>query len=142
MLSHTSEYALRAVLYLADEAEEAPVRVDDVATALEVPRNYLSKILHVLAREGLLRSVRGPHGGFQLGVPPEQTKLSDVIAPFEPEVVGKERRCLLGRSGCSDLDPCPLHDRWMELSSQVREFFDGTTVADFRNTGSVLPPRE
>ena len=142
MLSHTSKYALRAVLYLAEEAMDGPVRVDDVADALEVPRNYLSKILHGLAREGLLTSVRGPHGGFQLGVAPEELKLSEIVGLFEPEVVGLERRCLLGRSECSDLDPCPVHDQWMDLSIQVRDFFNGTTVADFQHTGSVLPPRE
>lgn len=141
MLSHTSQYALRAVLYLAEEAIEKPMRVEDVAAALEVPRNYLSKILHVLAREGVLASVRGPHGGFQLGTSPEELTLAAVVDLFEPQPVGAERRCLLGRSDCSDLDPCPAHDRWMEVSAEVREFFEGTTVADFHETGSVLPPR-
>lgn len=141
MLSHTSQYALRAVLYLAEEATESPLRVEDVADALDVPRNYLSKILHALAREGVLVSLRGPHGGFQLGRAPEELTLAQVVDLFEPQPVGAEQRCLLGRSECSDLDPCPAHDRWMELSKDVREFFQGTTLADFRQSGSLLPPR-
>ena len=66
MLSRTSQYALRAILYLADQPVERSVRAIDVAENLDVPANYLSKILHTLARSGLLISERGPRGGFRL----------------------------------------------------------------------------
>ena len=64
MLSRTAEYALRAVLFLADRGE--PTNVDLIAERLGVPRNYLSKTLHRLAREGVLTSTRGQGGGFRL----------------------------------------------------------------------------
>ena len=57
MLSRTAEYALRAVLFLADSGE--PANVERIAERLRVPRNYLSKTLHRLAREGVLASTRG-----------------------------------------------------------------------------------
>ena len=57
ILSQTAEHALRAVLYLAQREDEL-VRVGDIAEALSIPRNYLSKILHLLAREGVLASTR------------------------------------------------------------------------------------
>src|SRR5690606_6227227 len=67
MLSDTAEYALRATLYIAQHANDTRlVRTDETAQALGVPRNYLSKILHVLARHGVLSSTRGPLGGFRL----------------------------------------------------------------------------
>jgi Iron-dependent Transcriptional regulator len=56
MLSQTAEYALRAVLYLAADASGQPVRVSEMATELGIPQNYLSKILHLLARGGVLAS--------------------------------------------------------------------------------------
>ena len=66
MLSSTAEYALRAVLYVAQHAAGGPVRVSEIASALKLPQNYLSKILHELTKSGILVSTRGKHGGFQL----------------------------------------------------------------------------
>ena len=75
-ISGTTQYALRAVLFVAEHGSDEPVRVDAIAAALNVPRNYLSKTLHTLARAGVLRSGRGPRGGFQLvDRPDEQGRL-------------------------------------------------------------------
>ena len=81
-------------MYLAETPKDTPVRVDDIAEALSVPRNYLSKILHVLGRAGLLQSTRGPHGGFRLAQPAKDVLLTDVISHFDD--VGETTGCLLG----------------------------------------------
>lgn len=128
MLSQTAEYALRAVLHLARSRDDQPVRVDDVAEALSVPRNYLSKVLHHLAREGVLASTRGPGGGFRLAVPPDRLPLSDVVGGFDP--MDEKTTCLLGLDGCSDLNPCAADALWRDVASTVRTFFDETTVQD------------
>ena len=104
------------------------MRVDDLASNLDVPRNYLSKILHVLARNGVLTSTRGPGGGFMLAVEPSELRLVDVIGHFDD--VSEGQACLLGRERCSDADPCPAHTRWKGVSGAVNEFFSGTTLAD------------
>lgn len=135
MLSQTSEYALRAILHLHEVGGETPVRVDDIAEALDVPRNYLSKILHVLATEGLLESRRGPHGGFRLAFSAEELPLAEVVACFEPDLLAAEERCLLGRERCTDTDPCAAHDRWKEVAERLRRFFKNTTVADLGRSG-------
>jgi Rrf2 family protein len=129
ILSRTGEYALRAILHLADSGSDAPVRVDDIATALSVPRNYLSKILHELGRAGVLTSSRGPRGGFQLALPADELSLSDVVGRFDPLDQGPG--CLLGRAGgCSEDDPCAAHSRWRDISGRMQSFFRETTVAD------------
>lgn len=128
MLSQTAEYALRAVFYLAERPEQGPVRVNDVAEALGVPQNYLSKILHVLARDGVLGSLRGPHGGFHLEIPPERLFLIDVVSHFDEFTLG--RRCVLGRPQCSDTNPCGAHERWKPVAAEIGAFFRNTTVAD------------
>lgn len=129
MLSRTAEYALRAVLHLAGSAGGGgPVRVDDVAADLEVPRNYLSKILNVLVRGGILTSTRGPGGGFELAVPSERLSLERVICEFDD--AGGEGRCLLGQPVCSDAGACAAHRRWKEVRGGVHTFFRETTVAD------------
>lgn len=136
MLSDTAEYALRATLYIAQQsAAGSLVRTDDVAEALAVPRNYLSKILHILGREGVLHGVRGPRGGFRLARSPEQITLSDVVEYFDDL---KPRTCILGRAQCSEKNPCPAHHRWSAIGSTVRGFFADTTLADLlREKGSL-----
>jgi Rrf2 family protein len=137
VLSHTGEYALRAVLYIAqNETEASLVRNDSIAEALDVPRNYLSKILHTLAREGVLNSSRGPTGGFRLARNPDTIPLRHVVSPFD--AVDGPRTCILGRPRCSDRNPCPAHGRWKSISEQVAAFFANTTVGDLlREPGSL-----
>ena len=126
-ISGTSQYAIRAVVYVATNGADEPVRVGPIATALDVPQNYLSKTLHQLARAGVLRSVRGPRGGFQLAVPPARLTLARVTEPFDE--VG-ERHCLLGRAQCGDRYPCAAHARWSAVSDSLQAFFRDTTIAD------------
>jgi len=136
MLSQTAIYSLQAMLRLAEAEGEGPVRVEDIARVLDVPRNYLSKILHALARDGLLTSTRGPGGGFRLSKPATEIRLAEVV---RQEGVPSESGCLLGRERCSDDDPCPAHHRWKDVSRAVREFFDQTSLADLSKDGLPLP---
>jgi Rrf2 family protein len=127
MLSQTAEYALRAALWLA-EHQDGPVRVGDLAAALKVPKNYLSKTMHQLARAGLLSSVRGKNGGFQLARKPGSIRLLDIVRPFEPMM--DRRECVLGRPSCSDVNPCAAHDRWKAVMQTTKAFFSQTTLGD------------
>jgi Rrf2 family protein len=136
MLSQTAEYALRAVLYLAEHGEARTVRVAEMARALRIPHNYLSKILHHLARAGVLVSTRGKTGGFQLAVPAARLRLYEIVAPFDR--MDERRRCLLGRPQCSDGTACAAHTRWKEVADRVTTFFRETTVADLLR-GAAVP---
>lgn len=131
ILSQTAVYALKATLFLAESEEGRPIRVDDLAARLEVPRNYLSKILHALARTRILDSTRGPGGGFQLVVAPAEITLAAIARHFDDLPDGST--CLLGKDLCSDEDPCPAHGRWKAASSAVTEFLNTTTLADLTN---------
>lgn len=126
-ISGTTQYALRAVLFVAEHGADDPVRVGAIANALKVPRNYLSKTLHALARAGVLRSGRGPRGGFQLASGPEDISLARVAAPFGD--LGS-RTCLLGRASCGWKNPCSVHPHWEEVSNALQSFFRDTTIAD------------
>ncbi|MBL8962327.1 MAG: Rrf2 family transcriptional regulator [Gemmatimonadetes bacterium] len=127
LLSGTTQYAIRAVVHVAEHAVDEPLRVDEIAAALDVPRNYLSKTLHQLVRAGVLRSGRGPRGGFQLAEAPEALTLARVAAPFDDLA---QRKCLLGRATCTSRSPCSAHGRWEKLSSAMLAFFGRTTIAD------------
>ena len=133
-ISGTSQYAIRAVVYVASHGADAPVRVGPMATALDVPKNYLSKTLHQLTRARVLRSVRGPRGGFQLAVPPERLTLARVAAPFDE--VGA-RHCLLGRAQCGERHACAAHSRWISISDSLQDFFRNTTIADLMDDATA-----
>ncbi len=128
MLSQTAEYALRAAIRLASGPGRDPVRVEDLAEELDLPRNYLSKILHTLARQGVLESLKGPGGGFRLAAPSTDLSLFDVVSLFDDLAPG--RTCVLGLPRCSDADPCPVHERWVPVSERIVRFFRETTLAD------------
>ncbi len=139
MLSNTAEYALRAVLYLAANSEDTPIRAPDVATALHIPPNYLGKILHGLARADVLKSARGKRGGFELAAAPEDIPLISVVSVFDR--VAETRSCLLGRQECSDHHACAAHQRWKTVSEQIATFFRETTVADLLIAPNTLGRR-
>lgn len=138
MLSQTAEYALRAVVHIAQHQEEGGwVRVDDIAGALSVPRNYLSKILHQLGREELLLSARGPGGGFRLALPAGSLPLLRVVDVFDR--VAARSGCLMGRPRCSDATPCAAHVRWKAAMEPMLAFFRNTSVADLMEAGARDP---
>lgn len=138
ILSQTAVYALKATLYLAENQADGRVRVDDMAAALGVPRNYLSKILNVMARVGILSSTRGPNGGFRLSGDPAETNLATVISPFDD--IGGASACFLGQERCSDTAPCAAHARWRSLRSGVLGFLTETTVHDLTGAGATRAP--
>jgi Rrf2 family protein len=129
MISKTAGYALNAVLYIALQSEEdESVSAAAAAEALDVPANYLSKILRDLARAGVLLSDRGRNGGFRLARDAGSIRLLDVVEPFDG--LDERRRCLLGRGACSEVGSCPAHRAWKEASAPVIRFFERRTLAD------------
>lgn len=128
MLSHTSDYALRAALVLGQAYGRHTVRVDEIAAATGAPRNYLAKVLNALAKSGLVTSARGPSGGFALAFPPESITLAQVIDHFdEPH---RHTRCLLGNGPCTPDEPCTAHTKWTAVLQARREPLLSLTLAD------------
>src|SRR5436190_23929760 len=95
MFSQTVEYALRAVVYLAYESPDARTTAQ-IAAATKVPKDYLSKILQGLAREGIVRTQRGVGGGVSLAKTPDELTILDVVKAVEPESVKRTTTCPLG----------------------------------------------
>lgn len=133
MVSRTEEYALRAAVCLASRYGEGSVRARDMARTTGIPANYLSKILHQLAKAGVVTSERGRAGGFKLAAPPGAVVLASVVAPFEPQV--QRTRCLLGLPECSNANPCGAHDKWRAIKEATLQFLEGTTLADVLEDG-------
>lgn len=125
MISRTSAYALEAATIIAARDGER-ITATNLAAELDLPGNYLSKILNAMAHARLLESERGPRGGFRLAREPADIAIEDIIGLFED--VGSSRRCFLGRGKCTENDSCAMHDRWKEVSAPMFDFFRDTTL--------------
>lgn len=127
MLSLTSEYALRAMVYLAQHEADWPVTGKQIAKDAGIPPKYLSKVLGDLARAGVLEGTRGKRGGFRLVRSASEVPLLDVLAPFER--FGR-RRCPFGNQECGDENPCLAHDQWKRVQETFQRFLTRTSIQD------------
>lgn len=126
MFSQTVEYALRAIVHLADRAPGSRT-TDQIAEATRVPKAYLSKVLQGLSRAGLVRSQRGIGGGIMLARTPENMTILEVVNAVEP--IQRIRECPLGLTS-HGVRLCPLHRRMDDAMATVELAFRETTLAE------------
>jgi Rrf2 family protein len=119
---------MKALALLATLPPDQHLGAATVADRIGAPRNYLGKLLQLLARTGLVEGQKGVNGGFRLAQPPESITLLDVIEPIEH--VSRWNGCFLGRPSCTDHDSCALHDRWSPVRETYLTFLRSTTIAD------------
>lgn len=125
--NRTSQYALRALVCLAQVQPGTYASATNIAAAEKIPLYYLEKILQRLARKGLLRSRKGSSGGFALRVRPEDVRLLDIVRVFDG--LTEYERCACGLGKCSDDTPCGLHNSWKALRLRIMNYLAHNTVA-------------
>ncbi len=136
-VSRKIDYALRAVIHLAnEEASARACSVGEIAERERVPRQFLEKIVQELIHKGLVRSHRGPHGGYVLARPAEQVTFRDVIEAVEGPI--SLNVCTAEPADCSLLGMCGMERVWREGQRRVMELFESTTIADVRRPR--IPP--
>jgi Rrf2 family protein len=123
-----ADYAVRAVVELADSAKDAPRKVDEVAQAQSIPVSFLENILTQLRSSGIVRSQRGPEGGYWLARPAEEVNLAQVIRAVEGPLVGVrgQRPEEVEYVGSAE----SLQQVWIALRSNLRKVLENVTVAD------------
>lgn len=126
MISQTAEYALRAIVYLADQ-HETPRTTAQIAEATMIPQGYLAKVMQNLSRSRLVSSQRGLNGGFTLAVDPQKLTILEVINVVDP--IRRFPECPLGIPSHGKR-LCPLHYRLDQAAEMVEKAFGDTTVAD------------
>jgi Rrf2 family transcriptional regulator, nitric oxide-sensitive transcriptional repressor len=135
MISQTAEYALRAVVLLAHEHGK-PCTAQQLADRSNIPFMYLSKIMASLTRGGIVRSQRGPGGGFVLIRPANEITMIDVITVVEP--LKHFCECPLAGGGCEQPGPelCPLHRRLQAVGDLLEQAFLETSIEDLLAEGA------
>jgi Rrf2 family transcriptional regulator, iron-sulfur cluster assembly transcription factor len=128
MLSSSCKYAIRAGIYIALNSEEHKrIGIKKISEELGLPAPFMSKILQLLARKGILVSTKGPNGGFNLGRPADRIRLMEIIEVIDgPEAFN---RCVIGVRSCGDQNKyCAFHEKYSGLRNEMREMFRRETL--------------
>lgn len=128
MFSKSTEYALRAAIYIAkNSTEDKKISITEVAEAIDSPQSFTAKILQFLTKDNkIISSISGPHGGFYMT---EKAKKLPVRAILE--AMGEDAvldKCVLGLAECSESKPCPMHSRYKVIKKQLINLFETETI--------------
>lgn len=121
-------YALRALAAMPEDGTRCFSK--DLASRLELPAPYLAKILQSLVQATILESIRGPKGGFRLTRPAHRITVGEVVVAIEG--TSSLDGCVMGFPVCSGDHPCPLHDAWSAVKSQVASSMTEATIRDLQ----------
>ena len=129
-LSTKGRYAVMALVDLASHGDSKPISLADIAERQEISLSYLEQLFAKLRRGGLVKSVRGPGGGYLLAHAAEETRVSDIILAVDEPI--RATRCMPGQPfGCrANKSRCSTHDLWEELGNQIYLYLSSVTVAD------------
>lgn len=127
MFSKTTEYALRATIYIAQKStEEKKIGIEEISKAIDSPQSFTAKILQSLTRENIVSAVRGPNGGFYISEKAKKLPARSILqAMGEAEVLEK---CVLGLKKCSEVQPCPMHSQYKSIRQQLIQLFVTKTI--------------
>jgi Rrf2 family protein len=129
MLSNTSKYALRAVIYLALYASPGKrIGIKEIAENLGIPTPFLGKILQVLVKHQVLSSAKGPNGGFILNRSAMDISLMDIVEIIDGADTFDS--CIIRTSACDHSNPCSLHDKIAPLRREMKSLFFTESLAD------------
>jgi Rrf2 family protein len=129
-----TEYAIRALTYLAARPEQQIVSVQEIAQAETISSHHLSKVMNHLARGKMVQPLRGPGGGYRLIKKPDQITLWEVMGCLAARDVFEE--CAIGWTTCADANPCPLHNRWLTLRGEIQAYLEGVRISDLAAVAS------
>ncbi|HLF63158.1 MAG TPA: Rrf2 family transcriptional regulator [Saprospiraceae bacterium] len=130
MFSRSTEYALRAIIYLAQKSsKEHKIGITQLAEAIDSPKSFTAKILQKLTKDNvLISSATGPNGGFYLSDEAKKKSLLYVLELLDDEIVISG--CVLGLRECSETNPCPMHAQYKHIKPQLLHMLSHKTIGE------------
>ena len=133
MLSNSCRYGIRAIIYIASKQQgNNKTGIRQIAKDLDLPTPFLAKILQQLAKQKILKSLKGPHGGFSLLRDQKKITILDIVKTIDGEDIFTN--CIIHSTACTCVDKykenCPLHDDYAKVRSELIDLFSRTTVYD------------
>ena len=127
MFSKTCEYGLRAVIFIAQQSVlNNKVNMSTISEEINSPQAFTAKILQQLTRTNIVKSVKGPYGGFMIEEHKMETKLSEVVSVLDGDSIYKG--CGLGLKQCDANSPCPLHYKFIEIRDSLKNMLESTSL--------------
>lgn len=127
MLTKATEYAIRAMVYIAlKNMEERRPGYREIAHEIEAPEHFTAKILQTLVKQGVLQSAKGRGGGFFCLTDRGPVTIIEIIQHIEG--LKLFTRCGIGLSRCSDENPCPIHNEYAVIRNQYQQMAANTTI--------------
>jgi Rrf2 family cysteine metabolism transcriptional repressor len=134
-ISNKSEYAVRALAYLAKNYNNGVLQLNNIAENEDIPFKFLEQILYTLKSAGYVESKRGIKGGYTLSKRPEEITVGDIVRTIEGPIA--PYYCTEGRlPNCPSETSCKIKDLWCELKESIDKVLDGKTLADLIENGS------
>lgn len=130
MFSKTCEYAIRAMIFIAQKAKEgSKVGLKEISKGINAPEHFIAKILQDLTRKGLLQSAKGPSGGFYLDDTSMKQSLADVVKAIDGDKIFYG--CGLGLKQCSESKPCPIHFKFKKVRQELFSMLQNARIDAF-----------
>jgi len=127
MFSKTCEYGLRAAIYIAQQSKlNNKVSLSKISEEINSPQAFTAKILQQLTRNNIIKSVKGPYGGFTVEEDKMATKLSEVVSVLDGDSIFTG--CGLGLKQCDANAPCPLHFKFADIRDRLKTMLESTTL--------------
>jgi len=141
-LTTKGRYAVTAMLDLAIHAVQKPVALADISVRQGISLSYLEQLFSKLRQNQLVKSIRGPGGGYQLRLAASEVSIAEVISAVNESIdttrCGDKSADKGGdRIGCQDGEQCLTHHLWMDLSQQIHTFLSDITLLDLMNKREV-----
>ena len=129
MFSRSCEYALQAILYISLHSQNGnSVGLKQISKSQKVPLHFLSKILQQLVKRKILKSVKGPNGGFSLNTSPSKLRLIKIVDIIDG--LDMFDRCGIGLKKCSDATPCPIHFEYKIVKEKIKSVLTDKTLSE------------
>ena len=131
MLSKTCEYAIRAMIYVAQHSKDGQmVNIKEIAANIASPELFIAKILQGLSRQGYLQSSKGRYGGFYIDVNKKDISLADIVIAVDGDKMFKG--CGVGLDYCSEKEPCPIHNEYKVTRNALYNIYKKATLNQFK----------
>ena len=144
MLSNSCRYGIRAIIYLSGKKTSGEkTGIKQISSDLDLPTPFLGKILQQLAKQKVLKSMKGPHGGFSMLKDPKTITLYDIVVAIDGEDTFTD--CVMHNGPCRCVDrtknPCPIHDDYAKSRKELIQLFRSKTIYDLvmktNNSGNI-----
>lgn len=127
-ITMSAEYAIRAMIYLAENGRENIVHIPEISAYWNIPENYLRKIIPLLRTAGLIISQRGTGGGIALALAPDSITPLQIIEAVEGKIF--LNKCLINGYNCMFNEQCSVHDLWQEAQQALRTILSKKSILD------------